>query len=62
MACSPVSIRTSLDVVRRGLQHSDLQAAMTTHYDSVETLRNSEDMIEGPLAFSEKRQPNWKGR
>jgi len=24
-------------------------------------MRRSEDLIEGPLAFSEKRKPNWKG-
>jgi|TARA_B110000467_G_C18326130_1_gene489139 crotonobetainyl-CoA hydratase len=62
MECSPVSIRTSLDVVRRGLEHSDIKAAMSAEYDSVKTLWNSEDLIEGPLAFSEKRKPNWKGR
>lgn len=60
--CSPVSIRTSLDVVRRGLEYADVRDAMLMHYDSVATLRNSEDMVEGPLAFSEKRKPNWKGR
>ncbi|MDA1311272.1 MAG: enoyl-CoA hydratase-related protein [Proteobacteria bacterium] len=60
--CSPVSIRTSLDVVRRGLEYADVRDAMLMHYDSVATLRNSEDLIEGPLAFSEKRKPNWKGR
>lgn len=60
--CSPVSIRTSLDVVRRGLEYSDVRDAMLMQYDSVATLRNSEDMIEGPLAFAEKRKPNWKGR
>jgi enoyl-CoA hydratase/carnithine racemase len=60
--CSPVSIRTSLDVVRRGLEYADVRDAMLMHYDSVATLRNSEDMIEGPLAFAEKRKPNWKGR
>ena len=59
MECSPVSIRTSLDVVRRGLEFSDVKDAMTAQYDSVKALWNSEDLIEGPLAFSEKRKPNW---
>ena len=60
--CSPVSIRTSLDVVRRGLEHASVEDAMLAEYESVTVLRNSEDMIEGPKAFAEKRDPNWKGR
>ncbi|MED5338520.1 MAG: enoyl-CoA hydratase-related protein [Pseudomonadota bacterium] len=62
MEGSPVSIRTSLDVVKRGLAYSELSDAMRMPYDSVTTLWNSEDVIEGPKAFSEKRKPNWKGR
>ena len=62
LECSPVSIRTSMDVVRRGLEHADIRTAVQTHYESVQTLHTSEDMIEGPLAFAEKRRPNWKGR
>jgi len=62
LECSPVSIRTSLDVVKRGLEYSDIRDAMLMEYESVNTLRGSDDMIEGPLAFSEKRKPNWKGR
>ncbi|MBT6274950.1 MAG: enoyl-CoA hydratase, partial [Chromatiales bacterium] len=60
--CSPVSIRTSLDVVREGLKHASVEDAMNGDYASVDVLWTSEDMVEGPLAFAEKRVPNWKGR
>lgn len=60
--CSPVSIRTSKDVVARGLEHAALGEAVMGEYQSVVDMRNSLDFIEGPLAFSEKRPPDWKGR
>jgi crotonobetainyl-CoA hydratase len=60
--CSPVSIRTSKDVVMRGGDHASVEEAFNADYQSVEDMRNSLDFIEGPLAFSEKRPPDWKGR
>lgn len=60
--CSPLSIRASKDVVYRSLDAASLQESMAIDYDSVKRLVKSEDFIEGPKAFSEKRAPEWKGR
>ena len=62
MECSPVSIRTSKDVVLRGQTMASVEDAYMAPYDSAIAMRDSEDFIEGPLAFSQKRAPNWKGR
>jgi enoyl-CoA hydratase/carnithine racemase len=60
--CSPMSIRASKEAVYRGLDSADLADAMAGRYDAVTAMAKSEDFIEGPLAFSEKRPPQWKGR
>ena len=42
-----------------GLAIADVFAAAKVEYDAVARLRKSQDWIEGPKAFSEKRKPNW---
>jgi crotonobetainyl-CoA hydratase len=61
-ACAPLSVRASKDVVYRSLDMASLQESMEHKYDSVAAMLKSEDFIEGPKAFAEKRTPDWKGR
>ena len=60
-ACAPLSIRASKEVVYKSLDMG-LEESMSQKYDAVQQMIKSEDFIEGPKAFAEKRPPNWQGR
>jgi crotonobetainyl-CoA hydratase len=60
---SPMSIRASKQAIQKGMAVS-LEQAITEQreYPAVKAMAASQDYIEGPKAFSEKRPPNWLGR
>lgn len=62
LACSPMSIRATKEAAYVGLDAASLQEAYGGRYDAVKAMIDSDDFVEGPRAFAEKRAPNWSGR
>lgn len=62
--CSPMSIRASKAAVHTGLDEATLRAAYETQmrYPAVGAMLRSDDFREGPMAFAQKRKPEWTGR
>ena len=62
LVCAPLSIRTSKQVAVKGLEYPKIKDAMAASYDQMIKMLQSDDAIEGPMAFAQKRKPNWKGK
>ncbi len=60
---SPMSLRASKQIVRRGLDEAKIADAYRGQddYPALKALFRSADSREGPLAFAQKRKPEWKG-
>ncbi len=61
MQCAPLSLRATKQCVMQGLNES-LENAMTQQYSWEEKRKISEDTLEGPRAFAEKREPKWQAK
>jgi enoyl-CoA hydratase/carnithine racemase len=60
LECSPLAIRASKQAVYAGLDEESLAQAIGTMYPAQARNRDSQDFIEGPKAFAEKRKPSWR--
>ena len=52
----------SKQVVYQSLDAPTLEAAMTATYPAAQANLESQDYIEGPKAFAERRKPEWQNR
>lgn len=59
--CAPIAVRESLVIARKSFDLDDSELIRLT-YEANGRIHQTEDAKEGPLAFVEKRKPNWKGR
>lgn len=59
---APIAVRAAKEAVYASLDKPTLEEAIRATYPIHSTLTSTEDFIEGPRAFAEKRKPVWKNR
>jgi enoyl-CoA hydratase/carnithine racemase len=59
---APLAVQASKQVMLQSLNDANLQRSMGRSYEAAERMLASQDAVEGPLAFAQKRQPVWTGR
>ena len=61
LRCAPLAVRATKEASYSGLEMS-LGDAITHSFHGQRVMSQSEDTVEGPRAFAEKREPNWKAK
>ena len=59
---APLAVQATKESVLRGLAAPDEKAAYAIESELAAKVFSSEDAKEGPRAFADKRDPDWKGR
>jgi crotonobetainyl-CoA hydratase len=64
LECSPLALRATKQVARKTMLGDDFEQKLLAarEFPAAKRLRSSEDFVEGPRAFAEKRKPNWKNK
>ena len=58
---SPLSVSCSMEVINKTSRCASVDDAVVMPLDTFDRLINSDDMIEGAMAFALKRKPKWRG-
>ena len=58
---APLAVRQAKKAIHEGLQ-MDVRTALRFEVEAYNRLTDTEDRVEGTLAWNEKRKPNFKGR
>jgi crotonobetainyl-CoA hydratase len=59
LECSPLALRATKQMARLSGLSSEFGDLLKADLPAVTRLRASQDYLEGPRAFAEKRKPNW---